>query len=84
MTPETRALVVTLLGERHDALLERLYQGRFTTYARWRGFVNPERIALAREIRAVRCAIRELKPSAWPAAYAQPDQALAAWHRESR
>ena len=84
MTPETRATALTALGERHDRLLERLYQRRLTTYAKWTPFPNPARIALARELRAVRCALRELKPRTWPAAYAQPDHALAAWTREGR
>ena len=84
MTPATRTTVLKVLGERHDALLERLYQGRLTAYAKWTPFANPARVELARDLRAIRGAIRELKPSAWPAAYAQPDQALATWHRESR
>ena len=86
MTPATRATVLKALGERHDALLEQLYQGRLTRYAKWHGPLspNPQRVDMARELRALRSAMRELKPAAWPTAYAQPDQALATYHREGR
>ncbi len=87
MTPETRVTVLRVLGERHDALLEQLYQGRLNRYVKWHRrdheyVPNPQRVDLARELRALRSAMRELKPRGWPAYYTEPT--IAAWQQEGR
>lgn len=84
MTPETRAMALKALGRLHDDLLLDLMQERTTRYAKWEGAFrpNPERIRLAREIRALRRAIAELKPATWPAWYAT--EPLVAYQREGR
>lgn len=84
MTPETRALALKALGRLHDDLMVELTEGRRRRYLKWGGTFgpNPERVRLAREIRATRRAMRELKPATWPTWYATDP--TVAWHREGR
>lgn len=86
MTPKTRATVLKALGRAHDAVLDDLYRNRLTRFAKWESpfAPNPERVRLARELRAIRAALRELAPRTWPSSYSHPDFALSAWNAEGR
>lgn len=82
MTPETRATVVATLGKRHDDLLADLYRERFGDLAK--GRFDNRRTELARELRALRRAMRELTPRRYPAWMSRPEHAAEAYAVEGR
>ena len=85
MTPDTRAVIIRTLGIRHDDLIADLHLNRMGVLAKGAPGAASLRTQKAHELREIRRALRELNPRAsWPRWYGSPEQALAAWQRESR
>ena len=82
MTPETRGIAVEAIEYRLDSLINSIRKHRFAHYRKgdWRGDIH--RRDAARDLRAMRSALRELKPRPWPAYYRT--EPTVAWSRENR